>query len=100
MTVHVHTEFVDGCARCDLSRDDAERALPTGALFASRLMPPGAVDADEMRCPCGNDTGQDGFVPCTPQGVEVEPTAAEWRLPLWECVRCDAIILDDISGAP
>mgnify|MGYP001573329462 CR=1 FL=1 len=28
MTQHLHTEFVEGCYRCDLSRDEAERYEP------------------------------------------------------------------------
>jgi hypothetical protein len=43
-------------------------------------------------CRCGNEPDRDGFVPCTWQGEDVQPTPAAWTEPLYRCDRCGRII--------
>jgi hypothetical protein len=52
---------------------------------------------DDIVCSCGNEPHMDGFSSVTVRGaqvVEVEPTLAEWPVPLIQCRTCDAVFLD------
>ena len=43
-------------------------------------------------CECGNEDYLEGFFTCDSEGNEVEPTEADWPVPLYKCDRCGAII--------
>jgi len=53
------------------------------------------TDKDIWICPCGNQPDQDGFLPCNPDGNEVEPLPEQWREPLYVCAKCGRIIHQD-----
>lgn len=47
---------------------------------------------DAWTCLCGNMPHSDGFFPCDPAGTIVEPTEANWPIPIYVCDRCGRII--------
>lgn len=56
------------------------------------VLPDERGDGEGWRCVCGNRPIEDGFLPCTWVGDEVEPTPTAWPDPLYRCERCGRII--------
>lgn len=47
---------------------------------------------DAWKCLCGNTSSGDGFFPCTPDGVEVEPTEELWDGVHYVCASCRRVV--------
>ena|SRR3712207_5123018 len=71
--------------------------LPTSNVAPVRYRVVAVADKDWWMCLCGNTPRQEGFYPCTAEGVGVMvgPTVAAWATPWYVCDRCGRIIDQD-----
>lgn len=100
---HDHTEFTEGCFRCDLSRAEVEQqgqgALPEvgdgGAGDA--VLPPGEGEADAAGDDHGPD-GEPGAGPRGPRGRKRVPLSCGWCLDGNHLPRADEPDFEDEAG--
>ena len=49
------------------------------------------VHGDDLNCSCGNQTHLDGFYPCLPNGVEIDPILGSPWTDLYICGKCGQV---------